>query len=514
MLAITKVREMSRLVLLFGSYSNRKLESMCDYSHQRIGEQRQKLTALNVTWPDIKSSSDNELKSLFYPKLIHRMTKKIEPDYDVIYQEVIKKGKHKKTLAVLCFQYREKYGIKAYKESRFYELVRNNLKTRNVFMKQLFLPGEVLFIDYAGTRIKYRVRGKEKYLYVFVTCLGFSKKLFAFATKDTTSKSWILGLTKALENYGGVTEVIQFDNAKAMVTKAALIAILNDNAKSFARHYGCICDTSRVGTPTDNPNAESAVKFISQRVLEPMNKDFSFFSQVEANQHLEQEVEKLNDAHFQKQPYSRNTLFDSKEKAYINGLPSIPYQSFILQKEIKVPSTYLIPYKGHEYSVPYTLAHKEIVIRITEDKFLAYDTIKLVAEHELSFETSGFTRIAAHMKPSHLAEERKSKKTFISWAHGISEDVEVYIEKQYNLTRNPQSRVVGKRCIALQKLCDKCGEEVFSKACCYANEHEWFEPKDVELIIRAKVFKDKDEPRQLEHQNIRGKTYFEEQSHE
>lgn len=514
MIAINKLREVVRLILLFGHYSDNYIERLTHCTHQTIGRIRWKLEDIEVGWTRVESFDDDELRTLLYPRLQHRCSKKIEPDYPAIYKEAIKKGKHKKTLSVLYLDYWKKYGDKAYRESRFYQLVSAYLKSHSVFMKQRYLPGEVLFIDYAGTRLTYTVQGKTKYLYVFVSCMGFSKQLFAFATTDMTSNSWILGLSKALEYYGGVPEVIQFDNAKAMVTKAALIAILNDNAQLFSQHYGCICDTSRVATPTDNANAEAAVKFISQRILELMNRDFSFFNQAEVNSHLLHEIDKLNQLNFQKLEVSRNDLFESKEKAALSSLPMKAYKPFIQQKIIKVPTTYLIPYKGHEYSVPYTLVNEQVMIRVTETAFLAFHKHALIAQHKLSHEAFGFTRLTEHMKPSHLAQERKSKETFISWAHDISEDVERFIEKQYSFTRNTQSRAVGKRCLALQKLCDKCGEEIFSKACHYAFEHGWYEPREVSLVISAKAFQSDDKPNLLKHKNIRGKDYFEENSHD
>lgn len=45
-----------------------------------------------------------------------------------------------------------------------------------------------------------------------------------------TSNSWILSLIKALMYYGGGPEVVQFDNAKAMVTKASKVAQLEIRA--------------------------------------------------------------------------------------------------------------------------------------------------------------------------------------------------------------------------------------------------------------------------------------------
>jgi transposase len=488
MIALFMAREVARIVLMFNDYSDRYIEKITLCTHQTIGRIRNKLIELGVEWQDIQYLTDIEFQNLLYPKVTQRISQKILPNYDDIYRELSKKGKRRKSLVVLHDEHRLQYGDLAYKRSRFNELVRENIASRHVCMKQFYQPGEVLFIDYTGTRLKYSVRGQEHYLNVFVGCLGYSKKLFAFATPDMTSKSWIMSLTKALEHFGGAPEVVQFDNAKAMVTKAARIALLNDNARVFAQHYGCICDTSRVATPTDNPNAEASVKFITQRILVVMNSDFSFFSLSEVNAHLLREVEQLNSQPFQKRKESRNQLFALTEKSHLKPLPSLALTPFVMQKTIKVPSTYLIPHQGHEYSVPYTLVGKNVTVRITDNEFLAYFNGGLVTKHRLSDKLSGFTRLDEHMKPAHLAEERKSKGTFMAWAKGISEDVEKVVEKQYAQTSNAKSRVVGKHCMELQKLCDTCGEEIFSSACHYALARNWYEPNEIELVIRAKAW--------------------------
>jgi hypothetical protein len=332
--------------------------------------------------------------------------------------------------------------------------------------------------------------------------------MFAFSTPDATAKSWILGLMKACQDYDGVPDVIQFDNAKAMVTKASRIALLNKNAIAFANHYGCLCDTSRVATPTDNANAESSVKFITSRILVSMNCDFQFFSIAEVNAHLQGEVAKLNAAPFQKRPESRDQLFE-EERPALKLLPTQPFKPFVVQKPMKVPKTYVLSHKGHEYSVPYTLNGKVVMVSITDDEFIVYHKGKVVVEHVLSDESSGTTILDKHMHPAHLAESRKSKETFMAWAKAISSDVETVVEKHYQQTSNVKSRKIGKHCLALQALCDTCGEEVFSKACHYAVARDWFKHEDIALVIRAKAWKSSRQPSLFTHENIRGKAYFE-----
>lgn len=517
MIAQFILREIIRLLLLFKEYSDRHIGRLTQKPHQTIRNVRLKLSGIDLTWPEINQLSDKELKSLIYPRLLKRRTTKIAPDSEELIRQQQYKGKRRKVVATIYRDYKLKYGKEnTYEKSHFYALIRASLKAHNIVMKQIYLPGEVMFIDFAGTRVKYTVHGKEMYLNIFVACLGFSKMTFAFATPDMTTNSWLLGIEKSLEYFGGVPEVIQFDNAKAMVTKASRLALLNDNARVFAQHYGCICDTSRVATPTDNANAENAVKNITQFMLVSMNQELQFFSIDEVNSHIQTQTELFNRAPLQKRPESRYELFISGEAKHLTPLPLQPHKPFMLQKTITVPSTYLIHYQGHEYSVPYTLVGKEVMYRITDRKMVVYCNNQVVAEHELSQEKIGFTRLPEHMKPSHLAEEMKSKSTYITWAHNISQDVEDFVEQQYKLTSNAKSRAVGKRCQTLQRLCDSCGEEIFSQACHYAIEHHYIDPSDIELILRAKAWETEAESTSniSTHKNIRGSKYYIGERHE
>jgi len=510
MISLNLSREITRILLCFDNYSDRCIERLTNCSHQTFGRLRHKIRTLGITdWSNIHSLSDDEFKALLYPKLSNRQTDKILPDCEEEAKQLRLKSKRRKTRIMRYREYRLKYGKEnTYGYARYCEILNEYLKSQHVVMKQVYLPGEIMFIDFAGTKLKFQVRGKEKYLSVFVACLGYSRKLFALATKDQTSNSWMRGIIAAFEYFGGATEVVLFDNAKANVIKPSRLAILNDNARALSQHYGNICDTSRVATPSDNPLAENSVKIFTMKVFTTANQDLQFFSESEVNRFLFEQIEEINATPFQKRPESRSLLFEQVERQALKYLPTTPFKSFHIQKSVKVPSTYLIPYKGYEYSVPYTLVGKMVTVRISNYDIEVFHNGKMVAQHMLSNKDQGFTRLPEHMKPSHLAEENKSKETFMSWAHDISPDVEEIIEKQYSLTSNVKSRAVGKRCLTLQKLCDTCGNEMFSKACHYALEREWFDPQDIELVVKAKAWESSEHHHLIEHPNVRGRDYY------
>lgn len=509
MIKVKLLRENLRLLLNFSDYSDRKIGRCNHCSHQNIGRLRQRISGLNLSYAKVAKLTDRELFQLIFPRKFSQQFNKVQPDFDVHLAQLKKKAKFRKSITVLYLEYKAKYGERAYGKTRYFELVREHLKTHATVMKQQYLPGEMLFIDYAGMTIHYHCQGESKKLFIFVACLGYSKKLFAFATKDMTSMSWCHALSRAMDYYQGVPEVIQFDNAKAMVSKAGRLANLNDNAALFAQHFGCICDTSRVATPTDNGNAEAAVKFITQRILAPMKSDMRFFTVDEVNTYLIEEIEKLNEAPFQKFRFSRNDLFHGEERGALKPLPVSEYNAVSSQRVITVPSNYMILHEQHYYSVPYTLKHKKVLVHTTANELIVFYQNKEVARHKLSDTPMKSTQCLTHLKPSHQAELRKNKSVYLSWAQSISKDVERFVEQQYALTQNIHSRAVGKRCATLQKMCDKSGEAVFSSACNYALNHNITTPTDLALVIRAKAFDTTHEPNIVGHSNIRGKEYFE-----
>jgi hypothetical protein len=510
------IRDALYYIFNFNHFSNRKIKAEMDdvCSHQFIGGLKNKATTLKLSWPRITALNDDALKMRIYKKVFKKETVKAEPDHESVYQNSLLPKKRQKTRALLYFDYHNRYGKNALKQSQFYARIRRQLRWRKAAMKQFYRPGEILFIDYAGTRLHYQANGEYHYLYVFVACVGFSKKLFAFATPDMTTKSWLSGLRSAFEYFGGVTEVVQCDNAKAMISKAGQIAKVNDNALAFSRHFSFCFDTSRVGTPTDNANAEAAVKFITMNILVLMNTDLTFFSLSEINAYLLREIEVLNEREMQTLGVSRNATFEVEEKAALAPLESIPFELFLKRKTVQVPSTYMLNHEGNYYSVPHHLRGEKVEIIIREDSLTVHHKGIKVIRHDLTDESVRNKYVPSHMTPAHLAEASKNKEVYLVWAHEFGVPVVEFIEILYAKTSNPHSRQVGKVCSALQKLSEKYEEEEFSEACQYAISNGYDTYSELLMILRTKVFEESLEPNLIHHHNLRGKAHYEGFSHE
>lgn len=507
MLKINNIRGVIHSLYVMPGATNSQIARLNGCSRQSVRRLISKLASCHLEHPAAVQSTNTDITRLLYPSLQKKLGTKREPDYTEIYKESLKK--HGKTITVQYLEYQAINPDTAYCKTQYFYLVRKFLKKSHLAMRQQHVAGDVIFIDYAGTQVCYVKSGKKIWLKVFVACLGSSKKVFAFATVGERTIDWIGGMTGMFDDIGGVTEVISIDNASALVARAGLLPTLVKNIVLFGVHYGCIIDSCRVAMPQDKALAELSVKFVKQRILIPMNTNMTFHSIDEVNEHLVNEVEKLNNLPFQKINTTRNKLFNEIEKSALKPLPATRFEAICDFKKLKVPPTYHLLIDQHEYSVPYTLAQEVVEVIVTQSHAKVEFDNKLVAEHQRSDDIGGCTTLTEHMPKQHQAEALKTQDEYLDWAENIGENAALYVQVQYSKTTNPKSRAIGKQCQALMKLCTKNGSAVFNKACDYALRNK-INPSEMALVISAI---DDLEPTEiptplLTHRNIRGKGCF------
>lgn len=465
---------------------------------------------LNIDHMLLEQLNNQEVfEALLYTR--QRESNKREPDYNEALQELSKARGKRKSRTVLYLEYRAIDTATALSKTQYFRKLNKVMKRVKIVMKQHHSAGETMFIDYAGTKVFYMVDGEKVWVKVFVAVLGASKIMFAFATEGEKTVHWVEGMTRAFKYFGGCTEAVMMDNAKALVSGPGLVANLVDNVRLWGEHYGCLIDTCRVGHPQDKSLVELGVKFIKQRVLVPM-LDMTFFDLDEINQYISREVEKLNDECFQGFDLSRRDLFEQNERKALRPLPATPFK-MVTDRQIKrVKPDYHFEYGKHEYSVPHALAGEQLDIVVTHNEIDVYHQNRFVCKHQLSHLKGSATTIPEHMSAEHLADFSScDKEANIKWAEEIGKPVTAIVNHWYSQTNNPTSRPIAKRCKALMKLVAKRGDGVVNKACEYALQNDMDKPNEIELIISAHNEEGGFEnlPSRVEsHGNIRGRDYY------
>jgi transposase len=510
MLKAKKCRDMLRIKSISSKVSNRAIAKILSCSHQSVNRIINKAKELNLNHSLAESLADSVFLQMLYPKAktFQGGGSKRPPAYEETVKESLKK--HGKSEFVQFLDYQRISPKTAYSRSHYFYLIRKFLKKYRLAMRQQHKAGEVVYIDYCGAKVRFFEGKNEVWLKVFVGVLGASKKFFLLATPGERTVDWITGMIHMFEYFGGVTEVISIDNARALVSKPGLIPVLNKNVQAFGEHYNSIIDSCRVYKPQDKSLAELGAKLAKQRIIIPMNSDMTFHSQEEVNRYMMKQVEEINNQPLQKLKISRNQLFDDIEKAALKPLPKRKFNIITDFKVIKVPADYHIEFNLHYYSVPFKIAHELVEIVVNHEQLTVIFDHQVQAIHKLQNEKGGCTTNPAHLSPEHKAESMKTKENYLVWAKKLGKDVTAYIELQYNKTKNPASKVIGKRCQKLMNLCKEKGQKSFKTACSYALEHD-MPANELPLIINAlDVISPSEVTVELlsSKQNIRGKEYY------
>lgn len=507
-------RSLLTTAILFGFISQRMVARNIGCSHQTVGRIASKLLLMALPLPSFNDMEGRALLLLFYPNYKRRVTNKRRPPFAILEKEKSVKPKKfalKKRLIYLA--YREEDPPTALSYSQFCAIWAAYCKQSKLEMRFDYEPGEVLFCDFCGMTVCYIDRKTENRirLYIFVAVLGFSNYLHVYLTQDLTAKSWILALVKAIHFFGRCPSVVQFDNA-ALVSKSGALPELHELAQILSRYYGVICDTSRVGTPRDNPIAEKHVQHVQNCIVTPMQREI-FSSREEAQAFVDKKVKELNDAPMQKTNRTRSQEFTEYEWAALNDIPNIPFKPYEDRFVQKSSAYYTVEYQGHEYSVPYQKRNSYLTIEVQENSLTVFEDCEVIATHTLSNEKFGRTVLNEHRPPSHLAEASKNEAEFTEWAKGIGVNTIAIVAQQYVNMKSSRSRPAGKRCIELQKLSRQFGAARLELACAYAITQNMYTVDDIRLIIKSGIFEDESELTQMSliphHSNVRGKSYYE-----
>lgn len=226
------------------------------------------------------------------------------------------------------------------------------------------LPGEQAQVDFACVGLMMdQISQKMRKAYAFIMTLSYSRHRFVRFVFSQDIKTWVDCHIRAFHFFGGVPKTIMPDNLKSGVQKADLYdPILNRVYGEFEKHYGFICDPTKVRTPEHKGKVERSVQIIRQQILAGRTfKDIE-----EANSYAlhwcRYEISLRVTRTTGKTPWD---LFIQEEKEALLALPLEDYSCPVWQK-CKVHRDHHIVFEGSFYSVPSSYIGQEVWLRATE----------------------------------------------------------------------------------------------------------------------------------------------------
>ena len=377
------------------------------------------------------------------------------PDFAELHSQ---RQRHKGvTLEILHLEYLEQHPD-GYRYTQFCEHYRRWLKKRRLSMRQFHRAGEKLFVDYSGAKpsIVCPTTGEITEVELFVAALGASSYTYAEATATQRSADFIASHTRAVEFFGGLTELVVPDQLKSGVTAPCRYEPgLQRTYQDWAEHYGTTAMPARPRKPRDKATARVAVQVVQRWILARLRKQ-TFFSLAALNARIAELLVDLNARTMRQYGKSRRQRFEELDRPALRPLPARRFEH-AEYKRARVNIDYHVELDKHYYSVPYQMAGHEVEIRYTATTVEILNRGTRLFSYRRSYVRGQYTTTAEHMPAAHRAHLEWSPSRLIHWGASIGPETEELIRAI--LADRPHPEQGYRSCLGILRLARSYGRE-------------------------------------------------------
>ncbi len=505
-LSMRKIREVLRLKYKL-RLTHRAVAKACSVGLGTVTLYSQRAEELGLTWPLPAELDDAALEAKLFPSAAP-LCNRASPDCVGIHRELSRIGV---TLRLLWEEYQAVYPD-GYRYSQFCEIYRRWSKKLKPSMRQVHRAGEKTFTDFSGKRphIIDRRTGECIFVELFVGVLGASSMTYAEATENQKLPCWVGAHTRMVEFFEGSTDIWVPDQLKSGVTHNCRYEPgINRTYEELAAHYGSVVIPARPRKPKDKAKAESGV-LVAQRWILARLRDIEFFSIVELNRAILEQLDDFNDRPMQKLGVSRRQLWEQLDRPALNPLPLERYEIGDWSK-CRVNIDYHIEVHRHVYSVPYQLLHERVDARSTASIIEIHYKGRRVTSHLRRYDHRPSTK-PEHMPSSHRAHSEWTPSRLISWAEKSGPATGRLVAEVLRSRPHPEQGY--RACLGLMRLGKRYGAERLEAASLRAEHLQSYSYRTVKNILSSAQdrlpFEQESPPIPATpvHDNIRGAEYY------
>jgi transposase len=488
--------------------SIREIARSCGLPTSTVGDYLKRAEAAGIGWPLPEGQSEKELLQLLiaHPAAGTAGGSAL-PDWTYLHKELGRKGV---TLFLLWQEYHQTQP-EGYGYSRFCELYRRWANTLDPVLRQVHLPGEKMFVDWAGQRVEIHNAQDSSVSagHLFVAVLGASNKTYAEAFENEQLAAWIAAHCHAYAFFGGVARITVPDNLKTGVIRPCRYEpLLHRSYQEMAEHYGTVIIPARIKKPRDKAKVEVGVQIAERQILAAL-RDQRFFNVGELNAAIRPLLAKLNDQPFQRLDGSRNSWFEKLEKDQLLPLPTTPFELANWSKA-KVNIDYHVAVEKHFYSAPHQLIHQQLDVRLTDQTVELFQHGKRVAAHLRSQLPGRFTTLEEHRPKSHQRHLEWTPSRILEWVKTIGPDCAQVVEKI--MADRPHPEQGFRSALGIIRLGKAVGHDRLEAACRRALHFGTCSYSSLKSILQNNLEGQPLEPElplsSPDHENLRGAPYY------
>jgi len=477
-LSMRTIREVLRLRGEAG-LSQREIATSCRLGRSTVRDYLLRAKAAGLSWPLPEELGEEALERLLFPPPSDSPRRRPPPDWPAIHQELRRKGV---TLGLLWQEYRAAHPD-GYGYNQFCELYRGWANTLEPVLRQHYVAGERLFVDYAGQTVPVvdRRTGEMREAQVFVAVLGASNYTYLEATWTQSLPDWTGSHRRCFEFLGGVPALVIPDNVKSGVTSPCFYdPELNRTYQKLAEHYGTAVLPARVRRPRDKAKAETGVQGVERWILARL-RHRRFFSLAELNEALWELLAEYNRRPFYKLEGCRESLFLALDRPALKPLPAQPYE-YGEWKKARVSIDYHVEVDRHYYSVPYSLLGAQVEVCLTAHTVEILHKGKRVASHLRSSQRGRHTTVLDHMPRHHREYLEWSPERLVRWAQQVGPATAGLVEQIFAGRAHP---VQGYRaCLGILRLGTRTSPQRLEAACARALALHALSYKSIDSILK------------------------------
>ena len=505
-----KIKDVLRLRFIT-NISYRQISRAVNTPSSTAADYCKRFEITNYSIDEFLSLEEDEIYQLLFPEKSLPKTYKTrpKPNVEYIHKEIAKKGV---TFELLWQEYKEQHPD-GYGCSQFKEYYYKYKKRLNPSMRQTYIAGEKMFVDYSGLTVPVidLSTGEVIKAQIFVSVLGLSGYTYVHATASQKVEDFIRSHVTAFEFYEGIPKILVPDNLKsAIISNNKKGIVFNENYAELSRYYNFAIEPARVRKPQDKAKAEQGVQGIQRWILARF-RHRSFFSVDEINQAISELLDIYNNKIIKRLGKSRTDIFEENEKKFLGELPANRF----IYKELKIATVnidYHVELNRCFYSVPFKYLKEKVELKYSNSLVEIYYKLKLIATHPRLYRINDSSTMKEHMPLNHQYQnEKMNPQRLISWGASVGNDAKEFVEIRLEEPQYPEK--VYRSLIAILSLGKLYGKIELNLALSYALKIDAKSVKSVESILSKKLYLqavNNTNNNQLfnNHGNIRGSDYY------
>ena len=422
------------LMLAKGGVSQSEVAAALHASKRDVSACARVLRERSLTFDDVSAIGVADVEGMLAPAAgTPAESAYLQPDMGALVER--KRRNRKLTVKMFWMEHCDEAaaaGRSAYAYQTFCEMFSKAAEKAGATRRLAHEPGAKAYVDWAGdtAAITDRVTGAKTRVYVIVVALPYSGRFWAQGFTDMRQRSWQEGQARALEDFGGVPRMLVPDNAATATDRSSVyVTLVNAEYQRFAEHYGAAVVPARVRRPRDKAVAESTVDLVERWVVAPANET-TFYTLEEFNGFCLERARWLNARPFSAKEGSRDSVYESEERACMQPLPAERYE-MCEWRSCKVAPDYHVTVDYMRYSVPFRLIGEQVDVRLSDSRVTVMSGGAPVAEHaRLRGRKGQYSTFVEHMPPAHAAMDSPwSPERFSSWAHRIGAETGAAVDR-------------------------------------------------------------------------------------